>query len=168
MVIMGPSGCGKSTLAKALARQLAWAFVEGDDLHPPANIDKMRAGIPLDDADREPFLRAVGRVLAEGRGRGIVVSCSALKRRYRDLLRQRAGADLPFVLPSVTRAVLERRLAGRRSHFMPASLLASQLAALEPLQADEPGLTLPAGLSTPKAVARILAAFHLPPPDAPP
>ncbi len=167
MVIMGPSGCGKSTLAKALARRLAWAFVEGDDLHPQANIDKMRSGLPLDDADREPFLRAVGTALAEGRATGVVVSCSALKRRYRDLLRELAGPELQFVLPRVSRSTLARRLAGRRSHFMPTSLLASQLAALEPLQADERGITLPSSLSTTDAVAQILATLHLQPPDMP-
>jgi gluconokinase len=167
MVIMGPSGCGKSTLAKALARRLAWTFVEGDDLHPQANIDKMRAGVPLDDADREPFLRAVGAALAGGRAVGIVVSCSALKRRYRDLLRELAGPDLLFVLPRVSRPTLARRLAGRRSHFMPTSLLDSQLAALEPLQADEHGLTLPPGLSSSSAVAQVLATLHPTLPDTP-
>jgi carbohydrate kinase (thermoresistant glucokinase family) len=162
---MGPSGCGKSTLAKALARRLAWTFVEGDELHPQANIDKMRAGLALDDADREPFLRAVGAALAEGRATGVVVSCSALKRRYRDLLRELAGADLLFVLPRVSRSVLARRLAGRRNRFMPTTLLASQLAALEPLQDDERGITLPRGLFATDAVAHLLATVNLLPPD---
>lgn len=165
---MGPSGCGKSTLARALARRLDWQFVEGDDLHPPANLAKMSAGIALDDADREPFLRAVGAALAAGRAGGVVASCSALKRKYRDLLRSVAGEDLLFVLPTVRRDVLARRLAGRRSHFMPASLLDSQLAVLEPPQPDERAVVLAQSRSINAAIAQVLAAPTFPPQDAPP
>ena len=135
IVVMGPSGCGKTTLGQALAACLGGAFVEGDTLHPPANIAKMARGEPLDDTDREPFLAAVAARLAAADG-PIVITCSALRRRYRDRLRQ-SRPDALFVLPIIPRAVLEARLAGRSGHFMPASLLASQLDTLEEPAPDE-------------------------------
>lgn len=130
LVVMGVSGCGKSTLGRALAETLGWRFIEGDALHPPNNIAKMAAGLPLDDADRQPFLENVANAIAAARGGGVVVSCSALKRAYRDLIRVRAG-QVTFVLPLLDRAALSARMARRPGHFMPLALLDSQLATLE-------------------------------------
>lgn len=158
IVVMGVSGCGKSTLGRALAAQLDWRFVEGDDLHPPANIAKMAAGQPLDDADRRPFLEAVARALAAGADQGIVVSCSALKRRYRDLLCARGGNPV-FVLPVLDRTALALRLAARHDHFMPAGLLDSQLASFEPPDADEAIIRVDGLLPAAAQVAAVLAAL---------
>lgn len=135
VVVMGPAGNGKSSLGRALADALGWPFIEGDACHPAANIAKMARGEPLDDADRAPFLDNVGRALA-GHPQGAVAACSALKRAYRDRLRALAG-DIAFVLPDVSRAELLRRLSSRPGHFMPPSLLDSQLADLEAPGADE-------------------------------
>lgn len=142
IVVMGVSGSGKSTLGRLLAQALTCDFQEGDELHPPANVDKMRAGIALDDADRQPWLERVAAWIATQRElqRDGVVSCSALKRSYRDRLRQ-AGPDLRFVYLQLPRSELERRLQ-RRDHFMPASLLDSQLRTLQEPAADEWALTL--------------------------
>jgi gluconokinase len=158
LVVMGVSGSGKTTLAMAAAERLGWPFAEGDDLHPAANVEKMRSGTPLDDDDRWPWLDAVAGWIGEheGAGRGAVVTCSALKRSYRDLLR--AGhPSVSFVHVTVTPETLRRRLAERTGHYLPASLLDSQLATLEPLQPDEPGLTLP-GDAAPEAVLDDLLA----------
>ena len=152
VVVMGVSGSGKTTIAVELARRLGWEFTEGDDHHPPANVAKMSAGIPLDDADREPWLRGLARWIGEREQAGTpcVLTCSALKRRYRDLLR--AGNDtVVFVHVDVPEDVLRERLARRTGHYMPPSLLDSQLATLEPLAADEPGITVP-GTGEPAAV----------------
>jgi len=132
VVVMGVSASGKSTLGVALAERMGWPFKEGDDLHPPANVAKMRAGQPLDDADRAPWLDRVAAWIAErsAAGEGGVITCSALKRIYRDRLRQ-ARADLAFVLPDPPEAVLRARIAKRKGHFMPPSLLTSQLGTLE-------------------------------------
>ena len=119
---MGVSGSGKTTLGRALATRLGVPFIEGDDLHPQANVRKMAAGRPLDDADRQPFLENVADQLLAHRESGVVIACSALKRSYRDLLRAKAG-DMSFVLPQVGREELLRRLSARTGHFMPASLL---------------------------------------------
>ena len=161
VIVMGVSGCGKSTLARALSERLGWRFVEGDTLHPPANVAKMAAGIALDDDDRLPFLEAVAQALVESRDRGVVASCSALKRRYRDLIRARAGA-VTFVLPDLTRAQLAARLAQRSDHFMPVSLLDSQLATLEPPGPDESALRVEGTAPTDTQVAAILHALGLP------
>lgn len=136
VVVMGVSGCGKTTLGAALAACLGWRFVEGDTLHPPANVAKMRAGIALGDEDRRPQLEGVAQVLAEAQGAGIVVSCSALRRSYRELIRTRAG-NVAFVLPVLDRDRLLERLARRQDHFMPPSLLESQLATLELPEPEE-------------------------------
>lgn len=137
---MGPSGCGKSTLGSALADDLGWQFIEGDDFHPPENKAKMARGEPLNDADRIPFLDGVARALANARG-GAVASCSALRRCYRDRLRRQTGRLL-FVLPEVPRAELARRLKQRSDSFMPPSLLDSQLETLEPLGEDEEAMRI--------------------------
>ena len=134
IVVMGVSGCGKSTLGAGLAAALGCAFLDGDDLHPAANIAKMAAGQPLDDADRWPWLAAIGAVLATEAKQ--VVACSALKRAYRDAIRTRAP-DVVFVHVHGARPLLAARLAARTGHYMPAGLLDSQLAALEPPGADE-------------------------------
>jgi carbohydrate kinase (thermoresistant glucokinase family) len=155
VVVMGVTGSGKSTLGQALARALGWQFVEGDSLHPAANLKKMAAGIPLDDQDRVPFLENVAQALAASRPHGMVVSCSALKRSYRD--RIRAGdPNALFVLPLLTRAQLQGRLQGRAGHFMPASLLDSQLATLEPLRADELSIQIPGDEALDDQVRRTL------------
>jgi len=136
---MGPSGSGKSVVGAVLATQLSLPFVDADDLHPDANVTKMAAGQPLDDDDRRPWLDVVARTLREATG-GVVIACSALARRYRD--RIRAGApDTVFVELKVSRAELARRM-DSREHFMPSTLLASQLAALEPLEPDERGVVV--------------------------
>lgn len=135
IVVIGPSACGKSTLARALAEELGWKFVEGDDHHSAENRAKMAAGVSLDDADREPFLDSIGRQLAGCRG-GVVASCSALRRAYRDRLREYCE-NILFVWIDVDRDELARRLRMRSDHFMPSSLLQSQLASFEPPSAGE-------------------------------
>lgn len=144
IVVMGVSGSGKSTVAIELARRLGVPFCEGDDLHPPANVARMQAGQPLDDADRAPWLAALNDWMHVHRDGG-VISCSALRRRYRDRLRQGLEPAPALVLLDPPRAVLERRMAARRGHFMPASLLDSQLATLERPTADERALRLEGG-----------------------
>ncbi|MFI6308923.1 gluconokinase [Nocardia fusca] len=143
VVVMGVSGTGKTTTARLLARRLGVPFADADDLHPRANIDKMASGLPLDDSDREPWLAAVGDWLRAraADGTGGVMACSALKRRYRDLLRAGAPGTY-FLLLTADRAELLARITGRTGHFMPAALLDSQLAALEPLQPGEHGVAL--------------------------
>ena len=143
VVVMGVSGCGKSTLGQAIAQRLSVSFIEGDSLHPPRNVELMAAGTPLTDADRADWLVGIAQRLnqAAAAGRGLVVSCSALKRRYREVLRSGAP-DLRFVHLYGSLAVLRRRLDERRGHYMPASLLDSQLATLEPPEPDEAALTL--------------------------
>ena len=159
IVIMGVSGCGKTTLGRELAAALGVPFVEGDTLHPPANVAKMRAGIALDDRDREPFLARVADALATAGPRGAVASCSALKRSYRDLIRARAGAVVTFVWPRLERAALAARLKQRRDHYMPASLLDSQLATFEPPAEDEHAIVVDGAETTAAQVAHALAAL---------
>src|SRR6059036_1037058 len=136
---MGVSGAGKSLIGAQLARALDIAFVEGDDLHPPENVTRMAAGIALTDDDRRGWLMAIATRLraAKRAGVGLVVSCSALKRSYRDVLRSAADADVRFVYLAGGRALLAERLANRRGHFMPPSLLDSQLSILEAPSPDE-------------------------------
>lgn len=140
LVVMGVSGSGKSTVGAAVAQRLRVPFADADDLHPPENIAKMSAGHALDDDDRYPWLEAVGRWLAEHPDGG-VMGCSALKRRYRDQLRSHVP-ELGFLMLEGSREVIERRQASRPGHFMPASLLDSQFATLEPLEPDERGVVL--------------------------
>lgn len=143
LVVMGVAGSGKSTVARLLADRLGRPMAEADDFHPEANIAKMRSGTPLTDADREPWLLSLRDWISEHdvEGRGTVVTCSALKRTYRDLLRG-ATARVRFVHLSGTREVIGERLAARSGHFMPPSLLDSQFADLEPLGDDEDGITV--------------------------
>lgn len=158
IVIMGVSGCGKSTLGRALATALGRTFVEGDALHPPENVAKMAAGIALDDRDRRPFLEAVARAIVAQRehGAGVVAACSALKRRYRDLIRDRVG-PVTFVLPQVDPGTLRQRLARRKDHYMPVSLLLDQLSTLEQPEADEGAVLVDGTLDVGTQVAQVLA-----------
>lgn len=138
VLVAGVSASGKSTVGAALAQRLGWAFEDGDSLHPAANIAKMRAGIPLTDDDRRPWLQAIGAWMDEhtAAGESVVVACSALKRSYRDLLR-RGRPEMRIVLLQVSSAILESRLKERPGHFFSPSLLDSQLAALEPPDPSE-------------------------------
>ncbi len=141
IVVMGVSGSGKSAVGAALAQRLRAPFADADDFHPPANIAKMTAGHPLDDDDRHPWLEAIGVWLGERCATGGVMSCSALKRSYRDQLRRHCPETL-FLHLTGTPEVIGRRQASRPGHFMPASLLLSQFNTLEPLDADEQGTTI--------------------------
>ena len=141
LVVMGVTGSGKSTVGRALAERLGVPFADADDFHGKANIAKMSAGTPLDDEDRRPWLLAIGEWLAEHANGGAVVSCSALRRAYRDLLRTPAPT-VAFVHLHGDRETVRARVAGREGHFMPESLVASQFATLEPLGADERGVVL--------------------------
>ena len=140
---MGVCGSGKSTVGAALASRLNAVFLEGDEFHPPGNVARMAAGIALTDADRQGWLAALADRLGAMRreGRAVVLSCSALRRSYRDTLRSQAS-DLALIYLAGAPEVLAQRMAGRTGHYMPPSLLASQLATLEPPQADEQALTL--------------------------
>ena len=142
-VIMGVSGCGKSSFGQAFAQALPLPYAEGDDDHSAENIIKMAAGTALTDADRHHWLRLLQERIAEAKenGRGLVLSCSALKRAYRDLLRQ-ADTDLRFIHLHGDPKVIAARMQVRQHHFMPPTLLVSQLATLEPLADDEAGMTL--------------------------
>lgn len=161
VVVMGVAGCGKSAVGAALAAALGARFVEGDRLHPPENVARMSRGVPLTDADRAGWLDAVGAALAAAaaEGAGVVASCSALKRAYRDRLR-RLAPRVRFVYLAVDRATARRRVAGRTGHFMPANLVDSQFADLEPPGADEAAATIDATRPLPEvteAAARALA-----------
>ncbi|MGP9650620.1 gluconokinase [Glutamicibacter sp. 287] len=141
VIVMGVSGCGKSTVGELLGAELDAGFLDGDSLHPQANIDKMAAGQPLDDADREPWLREVGNRLGAVGNESMVIACSALKRKYRDLIRAQAPGTV-FIHLHGSEELLTERMGSRPGHFMPVGLLQSQLATLEPLEADEFGLVL--------------------------
>ncbi|MEV6987116.1 gluconokinase [Sphaerisporangium sp. NPDC051017] len=157
LVVMGVSGSGKTTVGQALSRRLRVAFADADDFHTPANIAKMSKGIALTDADRLPWLRAIGGWLAAHDGAGGVASCSALKRSYRDVLRA-AAPRVVFVHLDGDVEEVRRRVAGRTGHFMPASLVSSQFAALEPLGPGERGIVLDLGRGVPELVEDYLAA----------
>ena len=157
---MGVSGCGKSTVAGLLARHLGCELAEGDELHPPENIARMTAGVPLTDADRLPWLRRIATWIADhvAAGRDGVVTCSALKRAYRDLLRG-SGAGVRFVYLRGAKDVIAQRLAARHGHYMPASLLDSQFADLEPPGPDEPAITVDIGPAPEIVVRQVLQAM---------
>lgn len=160
-VVMGVAGSGKTTVAAILADRLGWSFADADDLHPAENVAKMTAGIPLTDQDRWPWLEIIRHWINTNSGNAII-TCSALRRSYRDLLRD-AEANIRFVHLHGTREELSVRLRGRSNHFMSVAMLDSQLAALEPLGADEDGVVLHIG-GTPQQLAdQALHALHLPP-----
>ncbi len=169
LVLMGVSGSGKSAVAGELARTLGWPYLDADDLHPAANAAKMAAGHPLDDADRAPWLRAVAVWIGEreAAGEDALVACSALRRRYRDVLCGGHPSVL-FAHLAPEPAVLAQRLAGRHGHFMPPALLGSQLEVLEELDADEPGLRLPvaASWSPAQTAGRLVSLLDLRPRQA--
>jgi gluconokinase len=156
IVVMGVSGCGKSTVGQRLARQLGATFLDADDFHPPSNVERMRAGIALTDAERAPWLDALAaRLAAAGAaGEAIVLACSALKRSYRDALRRGASA-LTLVHLTGSPALLADRITARPGHYMPPTLLPSQLATLEPPGADEHAITLDVAAATDDLVAEI-------------
>jgi carbohydrate kinase (thermoresistant glucokinase family) len=160
VVVMGVSGSGKTTVGERLGDELGVRFVDGDALHPPANVAKMASGIPLTDDDRAPWLRIVGQTLASTAPEGVVVACSSLKRTYRDLIRAEAPGTV-FAELDGSREVLAARMAARPGHFMPVSLLDSQLATLEPLQKDEAGIRLDVGGSPEQLASTIAAAVRL-------
>jgi gluconokinase len=153
VVVMGVSGSGKTSVAKRLVDILGWPFAEGDEFHPPANVEKMRSGTPLTDEDRWPWLAAVAEWIGEqaGAGHSAIVTCSALKRSYRDALRD-GHPSVWFLHVHPSQQVLQRRVDARTDHYMPASLLTSQLETLQPLADDEPGITI-GGEGSPDEVA---------------
>lgn len=161
LVIMGVAGCGKSTVAGLLAGRLGWDLAEGDDMHSAANIEKMAAGHPLTDEDRQPWLARVAAWIREHTTahRPGIITCSALKRSYRDVLR---GDGVVFVYLAASRELIARRLAARHGHFMPVALMDSQFAALEPPGADENAITVDVSGSPDQTASLIMAALHLP------
>jgi gluconokinase len=152
VVVMGVTGSGKTTVGSALAARLGARFVDADDLHPIRNVEKMARGLALTDDDRGPWLHHVGTVLADERA-PIVVACSALARRYRDIIREHAP-DSCFVHLIGARGALGDRVSHRRGHFMPATMLDSQFGTLEPLAGDERGMTIDATLDPGTIVER--------------
>ncbi|MEU5433395.1 gluconokinase [Streptomyces sp. NPDC020719] len=159
VVVMGVAGTGKTTIGPLVARALGVPYAEGDDFHPAANVAKMSAGTPLDDADRWPWLDAIGQ-WAHGRaGLGGVVSSSALKRVYRDRLRA-AAPGLVFLHLTGERELIERRMRERKGHFMPAALLDSQFAALQQLAADEAGVAVDVSGTPEEITDRAVAALR--------
>lgn len=157
---MGVSGSGKSTVGAALAQRLRVPFADADDFHPPANIAKMTAGHPLDDTDRYPWLEAIGEWLAQHPDGG-VMSCSALKRVYRDQLRQHC-AEIEFLHLVGSPETIGRRQASRPGHFMPAALLASQFETLQPLEPDERGVAIDVDQSIDSVIDSYIATTNDP------
>jgi gluconokinase len=155
VVVMGVSGSGKSTVGAALAGRMRVPFEDADDLHPSANVAKMSRGEPLDDSDRWPWLDLIGMWLVNHADGG-VIACSALKRKYRDQLRHHSD-NVEFLLLEGSREVIERRQAARPGHFMPASLMSSQFATLEPLAPDEDGVVVDVDQSVDQIVEDFLA-----------
>jgi gluconokinase len=155
VVVMGVTGSGKTTVGMALAERMAVPYADADDFHSLENVAKMRAGVPLDDEDRWPWLRAIGQWLAKHQEIGAVVTCSALKRSYRDALREGAP-DITFLHLDGDMATVRQRVAQRSGHFMPASLVQSQYDALEPLGNDERGVVIPFDLAVDEIVDRFL------------
>jgi gluconokinase len=162
LVIMGVSGSGKSTVASLLAGQLGWDLAEGDDLHPTTNVAKMSAGIPLTDEDRWPWLDRVATWIRDHTAAGApgIITCSALKRSYRDKL---AGDNVVFVHLAVSADNIGQRLSARLDHYMPATLLDSQIADLDPPGPDENALSVTAGRSPTQEAAEIIRRLHLTP-----
>ncbi len=167
VVVMGVSGSGKTTVARGIAARMHWLFAEGDDFHPEANVAKMHSGVPLTDEDRWPWLDRIGAWISEqdAHGRSAVITCSALRRLYRDVLRE-GRPQVRFCQVTAPAHLIEGRLAHRTGHYMPPSLLGSQLQTLEPLQPDEPGAVV-SGMGDPdEVVAAALRALGLTPPPS--
>ena len=159
-IVMGPSGVGKTTTAKGVADRLGWEFAEGDEFHPKANIDKMSAGIPLDDEDRAPWLRSI-RDWISGRsdaGLNCVLTCSALKKSYRDILRE-ARSEVLFIELDAPIDLVGERMAHRKGHYMPTSLLQSQFDTLEPLSPEENGIVVSVQDTPEKVIDDAVAAL---------
>lgn len=157
-VVMGVSGCGKSTVGKLIAEALGAQYAEGDSFHPPQNVGKMRSGQPLDDDDRAPWLAAMAAAIRDwnAKGKTVVLACSALKRRYRDVLR--SGGEVRFIHLAGERALIASRLAARKGHYMPPTLLDSQFATLESPGDDEAitiGIDAPAETIAARALHRL-------------
>jgi gluconokinase len=166
VVVMGVAGSGKTTIGQLLAVRLGVDFADADDFHTPENIAKMRAGIPLDDEDRWPWLEAIAAWLADHADTGGVVTCSALRRAYRDVLR-RGATDAWFLHLVGSPALMAARVRGRGHHFMPAELVESQFEELEPPDTDERAVELDASLPPEQIVDRFFEAINLDPADVP-
>ena len=168
IVVMGVAGSGKTTIASGLAEGLGVPFVEGDSLHPGANVKKMAAGIPLTDADRWPWLEAIGARMEVERstGHGVVVSCSALKRAYRDCLRKQVHGKVQFILLDGSRDTISDRMKQRKGHFMPAALLESQFETLEKPTPDEHAVILDISHTIPALLIEAAMAVARPAPTA--
>lgn len=167
LIVMGVASCGKSTLGALLARRFGWDFIDGDDLHPAANVAKMRSGAPLDDQDRQPWLEKIAATLDVWRGKNKsgVIACSALHLAYRNTIRAGRG-DVVFAYLRGDQALFAQRIAARRGHFMPPQLLASQFATLEEPEPSEHAIILDAALAPETlvdTVAKTIAAPHATP-----
>ena len=162
VVLMGVSGSGKTTIGELLAKRLGWRFIEGDEYHPRENVEKMAAGVPLEDADRWPWLEKLAGLIGEheAAGQSSVLACSALKRAYRDLLRKGAPR-VRFLHLHGAREVLQARVDRRKGHFFPPGLLASQYATLEPLAPEEDGIVVDVALDPDSQVRAALAGLGL-------
>jgi gluconokinase len=162
LVVTGVTGAGKSTIAGILAGQLGWDFAEGDDLHPAANVAKMSAGTPLTDEDRWPWLDRVAAWIQDHTATGMpgIITCSALKRIYRDRL---AGNNVVFAHLTASKDLIGQRLTARMDHFMPATLLDSQIATLEPLEADESAVSVLVGCAPSEVAGEIIRRLSLRP-----
>ena len=161
IVVMGVAGSGKTTIASGLAEKLGVPFVEGDSLHPAANVKKMSSGMPLTDEDRWPWLKAIGERMEVERltGHGVVVSCSALKHTYRDCLRTEVHGKVRFILLDGSRELISDRMKKRKGHFMPPALLDSQFATLQKPDADEHAVVLDISRTVPELLSQAAAAI---------
>ncbi len=159
-VIMGVSGSGKSSVGAGFAALIGAEYVDGDDLHPAINVAKMTAGTPLTDADRAPWLERIGRAFYD-RDLPLVIGCSALRRSYRDLIRDAAGGDVSFILLHGSREVIAARMARRKDHFMPPALLDSQLSTLEVPGADESSFTVDIDQTLQGVIGEIVSHYQL-------
>jgi len=158
IIVMGVSGSGKTVVGEALAEKLGLPLLEGDDFHPAANVKKMSSGVPLTDADRWPWLDAIGKAIHDASG-PVIVACSGLKRIYRERLEAAAGRPVLFLFLDASKETLASRLGNRKGHFMPASLLDSQLATLEPPAPDEPAIRISVEPPVDQVVEAALAAL---------
>ena len=159
IVIMGVAGCGKTTIGELLAEKTGWRFIDGDALHPQENIDKMSSGVPLTDDDRWPWLEQVGWALAVNKG-ATMIGCSALKRAYRDHIREFAGGPVTFLHLMGSRELIGRRMKARSGHFMPTSLLDSQFEALEPPAEAERAVTADIAAPLDEVIAKLITELQ--------